>query len=177
MSMRADRLPNVSRWPSGKRKYERQRSEETETKAVALYQPHRRGDEDQMLESPLGRFVRKYRLRYLIYQSAQAYKLLRLEWLRAFSSKGLILEKVMDARASPPSLEAPGPSWRTVRRWRAELDRIEKRLSPNQTGWRAARDLIDGREIALHHEAAAREALITLAKAQDLLGEKGHPFL
>jgi hypothetical protein len=48
-------------------------SEPQEVRAVALAQPHRCGSDDWLLESPLGRFVRKHGLRQEVYDAAREY--------------------------------------------------------------------------------------------------------
>ena len=113
----------------------RQRSPGTyqDPMAVALSQPHRRGNRDPLLESPLGRFVLKHKLDRLCYDSALSYG--RLAG-RVFSTRGAS-RPILGTR--PEAGSRPEMSSEKARHLQRELELVGKRL--RNEGIRALRTL------------------------------------
>lgn len=91
--------------------------------AVALAQPHRRGNTDQLCESPLGRYVANHRLGRACYDAALDFAGLVRHFYRL---KGIPLPCGDGYRGSTSGLP-PNPE--TARRITARLIRIERELA------------------------------------------------
>lgn len=119
--MRAGRPRKAGeRWPSGglkrnktnllKQMKDHERDLATRGRIVVLMQPHRRGEISQMAESPIGRFVLRFRLRDELFNAAMQWATSKRKWLSAMGA---------------PMPDHPGGTgrdvdMRLVRKWRAE---------------------------------------------------------
>jgi len=78
------RLPN-GRLSRAKRAVDQQNDDNAkqsdEVQSIVLAQPHRRGNPDQLCESPLGRFILKYALKRELYDAGMMYHKARLQWV------------------------------------------------------------------------------------------------
>jgi hypothetical protein len=106
-----------------------------DVKAVALAQPHRRGNSDPLLECPLGQFILSYGLDRICYDAALAYaRLLR----RFFSIRG-VPQPSTGFHVSRDVREMSGDVARAVAR---ELEQVEKKLRKiSKPGMNAVRQL------------------------------------
>jgi hypothetical protein len=105
--------------------------------AVALAQPHRRGNKDPLLESPLGRFILRHGLDRLCYDNALNFaQLVR----RVFAAKG-VPQPVRDGHRPMPD-NWLGLSTEAARHLQHELEQLEKRLrGVSRDGFDAMRQL------------------------------------
>lgn len=83
--------------------------------SVVLAQPHRRGDEDQLCASALGRFVKAHGLRRELYDAGEQYANLKRQWLAFFGAP-------MPDRLSG---SGTGVTLATAQEWGRRLDALE----------------------------------------------------
>jgi hypothetical protein len=144
--------------PSAAERRRSQRQLEDNEKAVVLAQPHRRGDLSQNRESPLGRLAAKWKLRSEIIDAGFQYgRKVRLWQV----NHGVQIEvHAPSAGHSGAEIDAA-----TMRRWNAEIIRIDKALKEiSLVGFNAVRMLTAAeREIAPGVEEAAVACLTELA--------------
>jgi hypothetical protein len=148
---------------------ERREAERQSAQAVALAQPHRRGSDDPLCESPFGKFVLDKKLRRELVQAADHYADLVRLWRVA---KGIPTDMNLSAGGS-----GDGPSTKTVRAWEREIEVIETAL--RSCGWRsylAVRHLvIDRRELPDEEADCVKAGLRAVALALGMIGRE-HPF-
>lgn len=124
---------------------------------VALRQPHRRGDADQLRECPLGRLLLRRRLRRELYDAGIEYgKLIR----RYFAAKGIPL-----ATNEGDYQTGPGAPPSAIHDLEIKVDLYERRLKAvSGVGLRAVQTLaVYEMEIAASNEPAAIAVLFELA--------------
>lgn len=145
---------------------------------LVMSQPHRRGfekatpDVQRMLESPLGRFVLRYRLKSALFEAGKEYS---LKLRRLWAAKGVPTDVSLGGGGGTGS----GPSDATVRRWEREIEAIENELRrslPQSRAYVAVRHLaIDEQELPVTAHEMAITGLMALAKAMEK-DVGGHPF-
>jgi hypothetical protein len=138
---------------------------------VVLAQPHRRKNNDQLLECPLGRLILRHKLRREIYAAGLQYGHKVRQW-QAVS--GVPVE----IHASSGKSSGEGPKAATVRRWGIEISRIDKALKEiSVAGFSAVRMLaVFEREIVPDVEEAAVACLTELAIQLSMLRRVAPPF-
>jgi len=97
-------------------------------------QPHRRGfsvRDDKWLESELGRFCRRHKLRDELYNGA-------LEWANVVRLYRAAWGAPMDERHGSPGMTGEGPSLAQSEAWRAQMIAVEEDLY-GQSGMNKAR--------------------------------------
>jgi hypothetical protein len=139
-------------------------------KSVVLAQPHRRGDRNQLCESPLGRLVLRRKLSLVIYDAALEYGRRLRRWL---TQRGVEIE------IHPPSVaySGMGVEAATMRKWGVEIDRVDTALKKiSVDGFNAVRMLtVAEREIAPDVEEAAVACLEEVAIQLSMLRRVAPP--
>lgn len=141
--------------------------------ATVRAQPHRRGSDAPECSSALGRFWLGLAIndRTLLH-AGESYAGLVRRWRAAWGAK----------EASVPAegmTTGEGPSEKTVRAWRAEIDRIEAKLTQASCAVRFAIDrlVVEDRDLMLQSKLDAHLGLRIIAIELGMLGgRRDHPF-
>jgi hypothetical protein len=129
--------------------------------AIALHQPHRRGNDSTWCENAVGRFCLEYGLSAEVYNAAHTYGDVRRRWRAAKGAPTML-------RLSEGVGTGEGPSASTVADW---TRRLASALHfcvavAGAEGWLSAEMLIiDNADIPDRYHTGARNALAALATA------------